>query len=433
MSILIKNATAITMCGDEVLRNACILTEGNTISYIGVELPDVGKDTEIIDACGAIVMPATVNMHTHLAMSYFRSYASDLPLAAWLERIFEIEDRLDEEAMYYGALLACAEAMEHGSACVNDMYLNTYGTAQACLDSGIRAYIARSVVDVDGVAGLERRLNECADIRKKYHNADDGRIKVIQSVHAEYTCSPEGMKRVFDEARGINSPVHIHISETVSEVSGCRERNNGKTPLAVLKEIGALDGIKTYAAHCVNLNSEDIDIIQNYKVYPIHNPISNLKLGSGIAPIAELIARGVKVCIGTDGNGSNNNIDMFREMFVASILQKGVNKKPNCLSAYDVLKMATLNGAEALGYNGGCLKQGAVADIIVLKRSPYLEPMHDPMGMVVYSANGADVDHTIVNGKITVRNGECISIDKKKIFEKFAQICNRLFEREVIK
>ena len=432
MSILIKNATAITMCGEEIIRNAYILTKDNIISYIGTKEPNIDENTRIIDAGGAIVMPATVNMHTHLAMSYFRSYASDLPLAAWLERIFEIEDRLDEEAMYYGALLACAEAMEHGSACVNDMYLNTFGTAQACLDSGIRAYIARSVVDVDGEAGLDRRIKENNDIREKYHNKDNGRINVIESVHAEYTCTPCGMKKVFDRARNIGSPVHIHISETVAEVAGCRERNGGKTPLAVLKEIGALDGVKTYAAHCVALNREDIDIIKEYNIYPIHNPISNLKLGSGISPIAELVSRGVHVCIGTDGNGSNNNIDMFREMFVAAILQKGANRKPDCISAYDVMKMATVNGAEALGYNGGRLQRGAVADITILKNSPYLQPVHDLFGMVVYSAVGADVDYTIVDGKITVENGRCISINKERVFTEFSKICNKLFEREVI-
>ncbi len=425
--ILIKNAFAVTMCGRETIDNAYILTDGNQISYIGQECPCISQDTKIIDACGAIVMPATVNMHTHLAMTYFRSYATDLPLTKWLERIFEIEDKLDEEAMYYGALLACAEAMEHGSACVNDMYLNTYGTARACLDSGIRAYIARSVVDVDGKEGLERRIKENNDIRKRFHNADGGRVQVINSVHAEYTCSPLGMKRVYDDAKEHGCPVHIHISETVSEVVGCGERNDGKTPLMVLRDNGCLDECKTFAAHCVVLNSEDIDILNNYNIYPIHNPASNLKLGSGISPISLMNNRGIKVCIGTDGNGSNNNIDMFREMYLASILPKGTQRIPDCISAYDVLKMATLNGAEALGYNGGCLREGAAADIVILKNSPYLYPLHDPYGIIVYSAGGNDVDTTIVNGKITVENGKCTTINKEEIFNKFMEITRKLF------
>lgn len=427
-SILIKNAFAVTMCDGKIIENACILIKGNKIEYIGEGIPNIPDDARIIDADGAIVMPATINMHTHLAMTYFRSYATDLPLDKWLERIFVIEDKLDEEAMYYGALLACAEAMEHGTACVNDMYLNTLGTAGACFDSGIRAYIARSVVDVDGVAGLERRIKENDDIRRNFHNVDNGRIKVINSVHAEYTCSPEGMKRVYSDAIKHDCPVHIHISETVSEVAACRARNNGKTPLMVLRDIGALDDNVTYAAHCVALNSEDIDILKQYQIYPIHNPASNLKLGSGISPIAFMNNSNIKVCIGTDGNGSNNNIDMFREMYLASILQKGCQRKPDCISAYDILKMATVNGAEALGYNGGQLNVGAVADIVILKKSAYLLPVHDPYGIIVYSANGCDVDTTIINGKITVENGECITIDKKEVLKRFMQITKKLFE-----
>ena len=426
--IFIKNAFAVTMNNGIVIENANILINGNKIEYVGEGCPEITKDTKIIDADGAIVMPATINMHTHLAMTYFRSYATDLPLDKWLERIFEIEDKLDEEAMYYGALLACAEAMEHGTACVNDMYLNTFGTARACLDSGIRAYIARSVVDVDGEQGLQRRIKENDDIRRNFHNADSGRIKVINSVHAEYTCSPKGMKRVYDDAKKHNCPVHIHISETISEVAACRARNNGRTPLMVLRDVGALDDSVTYAAHCVALNSEDIDILKQFKIYPIHNPASNLKLGSGISPVALMNNNNIKVCIGTDGNGSNNNIDMFREMYLASILPKGTNRKPDCISAYEILKMATVNGAEALGYNGGRLCEGAVADIVILKKSAYLYPLHDPYGIIVYSAGGYDVNTTIVNGEITVENGECITIDKNAVLNRFMQITKKLFE-----
>lgn len=426
MKTVIKNALALTMNGREVLKDAYILIDGSTIRYIGQEAPQQDGNTRVLDARGGIVMPAFVNMHTHLAMTYFRSYASDLRLDKWLEKIFAVEDRLDEEAMYYGALIACAEAMEHGACCVNDMYLDSFGTVRACADSGIRAYVSRCVVDSDGAAGLERRLRENEELFRNF-DALDGRIYVLPSAHAEYTCSREALSRVYGEAKRLGRPVHIHISETNREVSECLERH-GMTPLELLQSMGLLEDTRTIAAHCVAVGSRDIDIMKNSGVYPVHNPCSNLKLGSGVAPVKTMLEAGVGVCIGTDGNGSNNNIDMFRETFVASVLQKGFNRQADCTDAFSVFKMATANGAEALGYNGGVLKSGAAADIMILDKTPFLEPVHDPFGMVVYSGEAKRLKTLIVNGRVTVENGECVTVNKQEAYSGFIRCAKRLFE-----
>lgn len=426
MSLLIKNALAVTMNGNEFIKQAYILTQGNTIAYIGQDCPVVTHEVEVIDAKGGIVLPGLVNAHTHLSMSYFRSFASDLPLDKWLEKIWVVEDKLDEEALYYGTLLACAEAMESGTACVNDMYLNTFGTAQACVDAGIRAYVSRSVVDTDGKAGLERRLQEQIALYDSFDGLDE-RIYVIPSAHAEYTCSCDALRAVYDMARYQRRPVHIHISETNREAAGCRRRHDGASPLGLLRELGLLEMAPTLAAHCVTVSNEDIDIMTQYPVYPLHNPTSNLKLGSGISPVKTMLERGVCVALGTDGNGSNNNVDMFRELLLASLLQKGYNYNAQCLPARNALQMATINGARALGYNGGCLAEGMLADILILRPSAFLQPMHDVYGILAYSAGAKDVCWNIINGRVTVREGQCTSIDKQAALAGFTKCVDKLF------
>ena len=420
--ILIKNAHIVTMDGSAVYKNGCVLISGSTIKYVGDNLPQ-SCDAEVIDARGGIVMPGLVNAHTHLGMSCFRSFASDLPLDKWLEQIFKVEDKLNDELIYQFALIACAEALERGGACVNDMYLDITGTAEACLSSGIRAYVSRNVVDTDGPEGLKRRLKELERMHELY-DGKEGRLHVLASAHAEYTCSENAVKEVASRAKSWGSPFYIHASETVSEVKGCLERH-GVSPIKWLAGLGLPE--RTIAAHCVVVSREDMQIMLEHNIIPVHNSVSNLKLASGIAPVKAMLETGIKPALGTDGNGSNNNLDMFREIFTASILQKGFTMDAQALDAYSAVKMATVNGADALGYKGGMLKEGYAADVLVLYPSLFLQPVHDVYGIIAYSAESCDVRYNIVNGRILVKEGECLSVDKERCAARRREFAGRLF------
>lgn len=426
MTQLIINALLLTMNGREVIPDGCIEVSDGCISYVGKYGDYTPRQTySIIDAHGGIVMPAFINTHNHLAMTYFRSFASDLPLDRWLGNIWPVEDKMDEEILYYGSLVACAEAMEHGTACVNDMYMGVDANARACIESGIRACISRPIVDTDGPDGLKRRMEESRALFSKYDGAC-GRIRVIPSAHAEYTCSPQALLEVYAEAERINRPVHIHISETQSEVEQCVKRH-GTTPLGLLDRIGALSKAPTLAAHCVAVTPEDISLMKQYNVSVLHNPCSNLKLASGVAPIEEMRGAGVNICIGTDGNGSNNNLDMFRETFAASLLQKGINKNASAFDAFAALEAATVNGGKALSTGTGILKKDAPADIMLLRPSPFQMPLHDPFASVVYSAESKALDTLMVNGRITVKDGHCVTIDRNYALSGFAKAVRRIF------
>ncbi len=420
--ILIKNAHIVTMDDGAVYRNGCVLISGTEIKYVGEALVNA-DNAEVIDARGGIVMPGLVNAHTHLGMSCFRSFASDLPLNKWLERIFKIEDKLDDQLIYHFALIACAEALERGSACVNDMYLDVTGTARACLESGVRAFISRNVVDADGEAGLKRRLAELEEMYKLY-NGLEGRINVLASAHAEYTCSENALREVISRAKSWGSPFYIHASETVAEVQGCMERH-GVSPIKWLASLGLPES--TIAAHCTVVSREDMSLMLEHNIIPVHNPVSNLKLASGIAPVKLMLETGIKPALGTDGNGSNNNLDMFRELFTASVLQKGYTLDAQVLDAYSAVEMATVNGAATLGYKGGRIKEGFAADVLVLYPSLFLEPVHDVYGIIAYSAESCDVRYNIVNGRVLVKEGECLTVDKERAAARLKELCAALF------
>lgn len=420
--ILIKNAHIVTMDGDAVYKNGCVLISGSVIKYVG-DMPALDTQADIIDARGGIVMPGLINAHTHLGMSCFRSFASDLPLDKWLERIFKVEDKLNDELIYKFALIACAEALERGSACVNDMYLDVTGTPQACLESGIRAYVSRNIVDTDGPSGLKRRLQELERMHELY-DGKEGRLHVLASAHAEYTCSENAVREAIIRSKSWGSPFYIHSSETVSEVKGCLERH-GVSPIKWLANLGLPE--RTIAAHCTVVNRADMLIMLEHNIIPVHNPVSNLKLASGIAPIKAMLETGIQPALGTDGNGSNNNLDMFREIFTASILQKGFTLDPQALDAYSAIKMATVNGANALGYKGGMIKEGYAADVLVLYPSVFLEPVHNVYGIIAYSAESCDVRYNIVNGRILVKEGECLSVDKERSAAQLRELAKKLF------
>lgn len=414
--ILIKNALIIAL--DEERPDhfyGDILTDSDQIEMIA-EQPDFidrSLSDRVIDGSNLIVMPGFVNTHGHAAMSLFRSYADDMPLKEWLEKkIWPIEALLEGDDIYWGTMLSIAEMIRGGTTTFTDMYFFMDRVAEAVAETGIRSVLSRGLV---GLNGGEQGLVETESFIKNWHGAENGRISVMLGPHAPYTCPPVYLKKVMDLAEKTKCPIQIHLSETRSEVEDCLNEH-GLTPPKLLSDLGLLD-FNVVAAHCVHLTDQDIDILSEKKVGVAHNPGSNLKLGSGIAPVRKMLSSGVKVGIGTDGASSNNNLDMIEEMRLAALLSKGYEMDPTLIDANKALQMATSMGAEVLNLSGiGILKEGYKADLIGLRHDRlHLTPMHDPQAHLVYASAAADVQMVIVDGKLLLDNGEFTTLDEAKI------------------
>ncbi len=414
--ILIKDALIVAMdiekpgsfYGD-------ILTVSDQIEKIAEHPDSIKADLadRVLDGSNLIVMPGFVNTHGHAAMSLFRSYADDMPLKEWLEqKIWPIEILLESDDIYWGTLLSIAEMIKGGTTTFTDMYFFMDRVAEAAVESGIRSVLSRGLI---GLGGGEEGLVETEAFIKNWHGAENGRISIMIGPHAPYTCPPEYLKKVMDLAEKTERPIQIHLSETKGEVEDCLNEH-GLTPPKLLSDLGLLD-FKVIAAHCVHLNEQDLEILAKKNVAVAHNPGSNLKLGSGIAPVRKMLSSGIKVGIGTDGASSNNNLDMVEEMRLAALLSKGLEMDPTLIDAHTALQMATSMGAEALLLDRvGILKEGYKADLIGLRHDrPHLTPMHDPQAHLVYAAAAADVHMVLVDGKLLLDNGELTTLDEEKI------------------
>jgi 5-methylthioadenosine/S-adenosylhomocysteine deaminase len=426
MNILIKNASILTMNREnEVLKNASIAVENDRIKYIG-EVPEGFKADKVIDGAKKVVMPGIINAHTHMAMSLFRNYADDLPLWEWLsEKIWPIEDKLTGEDVYWGTMLSIIESIKSGVTCFNDMYFFMDDTAKAALETGIRARLAW------GMVGENAEDNSRFDLTKRFYNdwqgKGDGRITVMAGPHAPYTCSADYLKRVGEFAKEMNIGIHIHLSESKKETQDNYDQF-GKSPIKHANDMGIFD-VPAVAAHCVHLSDDDIDILAEKDVSVVYNPGSNLKLGNGFAPVVKLIEKGVNVALGTDGASSNNNVNMFEEINLAAIVNKGVNNEPTCIPAMTALEMATKNGAKALGLDKeiGSLEVGKKADMIIIDlNKPHFYPLHDVAAAMVYTAQASDVETVIINGKIIMENYNMKTIDVEKVYENLQKSIDRL-------
>jgi len=416
--MLIKNASLI-ITPSEVKKNQSILIEGNIIKKIG---PSKGMDKtdEVIDASGFLVMPGLINAHTHLAMTLFRGYEDNLPLQKWLEKIFPVEDRLTEKHVYWGSMLGCLEMIKSGTTCFNDMYYFMDEVAKSVGKTGIRGCLTRAI---SSKGNWKKRLKTMTEKIKNIKNSS--RIEWILGPHAIYTCSEELLVRIKELADNYNKKIHIHVSETEKELKDCL-REHGKRPVEYLDDIGLMSN-RTIAAHCCWLNDKEMDILSKRGVSVVHNPVSNMKLAAGIAPVVKMLEKSINVSLGTDGAASNNNLDMFEEMKTASLLQKISMKNSLALDAKTCLKMATINGAKALGINSGVIESGKKADLILINlKSPNLKPMHNPYSTIVYSCHGENVDTTIVDGKVLMKNRKT-SLDEEKIYEKIEDCKAELF------
>lgn len=383
-------------------------------------------DVKVIDGRGKLVMPGLINTHCHMAMTLMRNYADDLPLMQWLnEKIWPFEQKMKPADVYWGAKLGVAEMLLGGTTTVVDMYDSVSLVAQAVDEGGMRAWVCRTMFDWN----RESYEREIDDEISRLHGSADGRIQLSIGVHAPYTCSPDTVRYSVGLAEKTGLAIHLHLSETQDEVRQMRERY-GQTSTQYLDYLGVFDH-RTLAAHCVYLSDTDRAIICRRGVSVLHNPQSNMKLASGVAPVASYMAQGINVSIGTDGVSSNNNLCMWDEMRSASLLAKVNSLDAQSLSAYEVLQMATVNGARTLGMEGelGVLREGALADVIVVDlHAPHLYPHGDYVGMLVYSMQGSDVETVIVGGKVVVDRRRLSTFDAFEACVEVKQRTERIVE-----
>ena len=413
-NILIKDATIIA---NKIIKGS-LLIQNDKIMEISdkIELNDVD---EVINAEDKVLIPGLVNTHTHLSMTLMRGLADDMQLETWLNNyIWPFEANLDGEHCYAGALLACAEMIKSGTTCFNDMYFFMDHVAKAAEEAGIRGTLSHGMIDFGDEEKRKQEFKESIRIIKKCHDTGDGRIKVAFGPHSPYTCSQELLEGVKKESMKYGVRIHIHVSETQKEVSDIINEH-GNRPFEYLEEIDFL-GSEITAAHGIWLSESEIDIIKERNVKISHNPSSNMKLSSGVSPVAELLGKGVNVSMGTDGSASNNNMDLLEEMKIAALLQKVKTMDPTVLTAQDVFKMATINGANSLGLENeiGTIEVGKKADLVLVNmKTPKLTPFRNPISHLVYSANGGDVDTVICNGKLLMKNKELLTIDEANVLE----------------
>ncbi len=414
MKTLIKNAKIITMDNDRVIDKACVLVENDVIASVG-EVPETQDFDQLVDADGGVLMPGLVNAHAHSPMTLLRGCGNDRSLNEWLTQyIFPLEDKLDDEGVYYGTLLACAEMIKSGTTAFSDMYFFSESIIRATLEAGMRSNVSRCVTGQG--SDYKGRLAESRALFSEFNGAGNGLIRVEHSAHAVYTCSREALCAVADAAKADGTGVHIHLSETMKENRDCY-RQYGKSPTEVMAGCGIFES-RTNAAHCVYLSENDMDILKRYDVSIGHNPTSNLKLASGVANIKEILEKEITVALGTDGPASNNALDLFSEMKLAALLHKGMRLDPTLISAKTALSMATTSGAKAMGRENeiGKVREGFQADLIILDPdAPALCTKTDPVLAVVYGGMGGYVRDTMVAGKFLMRNRELCTLDMEKI------------------
>lgn len=426
MSILIKNVTLVTM-KDESPLVGDILLDGDIIAEIGPEINTNAE--ERIDGSGMVAMPGLINAHQHTPMSLLRGFSDDLKLMDWLERkMLPAEDRMTPEDIYWGAKLSIAEMIRSGTTTFADMYMHMNEIAEAVKETGMRASLTRGLVFTQDDGG--RRMSEALHLVDHWSGKAGGRITTMLGPHSPYMVPPEPLREIINLAEERNIPVHIHLAETKEEIVQIRERY-GMTPTEYLYHAGLFENTHVLLAHAVHLNRRDIGLLAQMRGGVAHNPVSNLKLGCGVAPISEMVERGITVGLGTDGAGSATTIDMFEEIKAASWLQKIEYGDPTRLPARKALQMATTESAKLLNlqHQVGTLEVGHKADLILIQMNkPHLQPLHDVEALLAYSANGADVDTTIVNGQLLMRGRRLLTINEEELFREVSSRAKRIVD-----
>ncbi len=431
MKTLYKNATVIRFADGEisVINNCFLAVDGEYIAYVGNVRPAETFDYEK-DMTGKIIMPGIYNCHTHSPMTLLRGVGSDLPLDKWLfEKVFPIEDKLTAEDIEAGTYLALMEMVSSGTVSFSDMYFEPAVTCEAVGKVGIKANISRPVqcFDPNEAPADSYRIRQSLELFDNYNKSFNGRVLVDFCIHAEYTCDEKTTRYYSALCNERNGNMHIHLSETVKEHNECIAKYK-KTPAEWFCSLGAFDS-RAFAAHCVTLTDSDMDILARKGVSVVHNPTSNMKLGSGFADVEKLLKKGINVSLGTDGAASNNNLDMLEEMHLASVIHNGFGQNATIMGAPSVIKMATLNGAALQGRDlCGNIEKGYKADFVVFSTdSPNMIPCLDPVALIVYSAGRSDVYMTVCDGQVIYENGEYKTIDKEKVYFNVRKAVDRLY------
>lgn len=427
--ILLKNINALIYGNDasEVVKADIYLKDDkifriDTLEEGNIAKPELKADY-VIDGTDRLVIPGLINSHTHAYMSLLRNLADDVPFTTWLfDTISPLEDVMTGEEAYYGTLLANMEMLRSGTTTYIDMHMHRDFAARAPFESGMRVCLTRGLVgnEADDEGGI-RRLGDCLNDRDAWC---DGDLRTVMlAPHAPYTCGPDFLKFVAEKARELNLGIHIHLAEGADEIKGLREKYN-LTPIEYADRAGVFES-RTIAAHCVHLTDSDIDLLAAKHVNVATNPVSNMKLANGFSPIPRLIDAGINVTIGTDGAASNNSLNLFREMSVEALIHKGLERDAVTVSAEQVLKMATINGAAALGRGDelGSIAEGKKADLSIINlRTPALMPNNNLISSLIYSANGSEVETVIVNGQILMEKNEFRTIDSERVYFEIEKI-----------
>ena len=430
--LLINRCLILPMNGQDPIEDGALAVKDGKLIFVGKAASAAHIKADVkVDAKGKIAMPGLINCHTHVPMTLFRGIAEDQPLDTWLkEAIWPLEAKLKPEDVYAGALLGCLEMIKGGVTCFADMYFHEDMVAKAVEESHMRAVLAEGIIESGNKTMGQRMFKTSVDFARRFNGRSHGRIRTMLGPHAAYTCSPELLKKVTDEASELNVGVHTHIAESRALFKEV-EKKQGLSEVEYLEKIGFLNR-NVMAAHCIDLSRSDMKILSERSVNIAHAPVANMKLGLGAAKIHDLLRLGVNVGLGTDGPASNNTIDMFETMKTAALLQKLVHHDPSVLPAYEVLKMATVNGAKALGLEEqvGSLEAGKKADIVIINLlKPHLRPLHNVCASLVYSAHASDVETVIVDGEVLMKNRQMSVLDELVVMEKAERAASSLLSR----
>lgn len=431
MSIKLKNGIILATGENRdfrVLEGSCIVINGKIIEYIGPE-EDAPYADEVKDMRNRILMPGLVNAHGHGPMTLLRGVGGGLALQEWLETaIFPIEDKLTPEDIAVGERWAIMEMLASGTTCVSDMYDFPWKTWEVMKESGIKGNVCRVGLSFSDTEEIPpNRFNECVSLVRDYKDEDD-RVFSEFCLHSEYLTKEAFVRKIAEINSELHANVNVHVSETRREHEECKARHNGLTPIQYLEKCGILDE-NTYAAHCVWVEDGDLEIMKEKKVSAVFNPSSNCKLASGFASIDKMLTKGVNVALGTDGCASNDNLNMFEEMHLGSMIIKNIKSDATKLNSEQMLKLATVNGARAMGRTDtGELKVGKRADIIAVSLDkPHMYPAFNIPNLLVYSAQGSDVVMTMVDGNILYENGEYKTIDAEKARFEMKKCIDRIY------
>ncbi|MGE5236304.1 MAG: amidohydrolase family protein [Acidobacteriota bacterium] len=426
--LIVRGGTVLTMApGARPVPDGAVAVKDGAIVAVGPEreLADGASDVPTLDAGGGLILPGFVNTHTHLAMTLLRGFADDLPLVDWLEKhIWPTEKILmSADHVETGTRLAAAESLRAGVTCVCDMYFHAERVIKAVADIGLRAVVPESLIDFATPAcpTPEAALKRQRELLEQYR---DHRLAVpAVAAHAPYSVSAVNLVKEAELADEFGAPLIIHLAETRWEVEKIMAEK-GVSPVAYLADLGVLSE-RMVAAHCVHVSEGDLDLLAEFDVGVASNPVSNLKLSSGVAPLPQMLSRGLKVSFGTDGAASNNTLDLLRDVQLAALLYKGISGDPTCMPAQTVVELLTLGGANVLGLADkiGSLEVGKRADIVCLALDQlHATPSYDPYAHVVYAARATDVRHVVVDGRTVVENGRMLTCDETELCDRVREV-----------